>query len=471
MFGPFFGTAFGTTWSVFAVNRQEVTNTPLASSDDSSDIQMMEQDMAKLPPYVFRRPNGSYRYKRNVPKKLRPLIGKDTLYRQLGDSYAEAMQNLPKVHAQIEQLFHTEAQIPSNERALAIIRGALGDEVAEQVLAGQVVEYSQEDYALNDLARDLAGKLPQDVVRQVYAGRLQAEAMTLQTALGEYQDYKLEDDPDGRETEQRVARLRKDLADAIGAQRVKSTPLTEITRADANALRDHLLTRMKPSSVKRYITVVRAAVNYVIAEHTLNIPNVFNGVRIKGATATADDRDPISDQNISASLPSFRDDLVAHTLFVTLRDTGARLSEIVGLEVKDVDLQQRAITIRPNSIRRLKTKGSKRTIPVSQSTLELLQEHRLGKDDGEPLFGDYARPRGNDAASAMLMKRLRQTISDPKVTIHSLRHRMKDKLRNTGCPEAVSMAILGHGTNTVAANYGSGYAIELMREHMEKAWS
>ena len=54
--------------------------------------------MAKLPPYVFRRPNGSYRYKRNVPNKLRPLIGKDTLYRQLGDSYAEAMQNLPKVH-------------------------------------------------------------------------------------------------------------------------------------------------------------------------------------------------------------------------------------------------------------------------------------------------------------------------------------------------------------------------------------
>ena len=94
-----------TTWSVFAVNRQEVTNTPLASRDDSSDIQSMEQDMAKLPPYVFRRPNGSYRYKRNVPKKLRPLIGKDTLYRQLGDSYAEAMQNLPKVHAQIEQLW------------------------------------------------------------------------------------------------------------------------------------------------------------------------------------------------------------------------------------------------------------------------------------------------------------------------------------------------------------------------------
>ena len=32
------------------------------------------------------------------------------------------------------------------------------------------------------------------------------------------------------------------------------------------------------------------------------------------------------------------------------------------------------------------------------------------------------------------------------------------------------MAILGHSTNTVAANYGSGYALEVMREHMEKVW-
>jgi hypothetical protein len=55
--------------------------------------------------------------------------------------------------------------------------------------------------------------------------------------------------------------------------------------------------------------------------------------------------------------------------------------------------------------------------------------------------------------------------------MHSLRHRMKDKLRNTGCPEAISLAILGHSANTVAANYGSGYALEVMREHMEKTWT
>jgi hypothetical protein len=56
----------------------------------------MSDDMPlKLPRYVFRRANGSFRYKRNVPLHLRALIGKATLYRQLGDSYKEAMQNLP----------------------------------------------------------------------------------------------------------------------------------------------------------------------------------------------------------------------------------------------------------------------------------------------------------------------------------------------------------------------------------------
>jgi len=426
--------------------------------------------MPKLPAYVFRRANGSYRYKRNVPKKLVGLIGKATLYRQLGESYAEAMRNLPKVHSEIEKLFRDEAHMPSSERALAIIRGALGSEVAEQVLAGQVVEYSQEDYALNELAREIAGKLSEDIVTQIYTGRLKQPALTLQKALGEYQAYKTEDAGESRELELRVARALKDLGAAIGTQRVAQTPLNEITRADANALRDYLLERMKPSSVHRYITVVRAAVNYVVTEHSLNIPNVFNGLRIKGASASIDDRLPISDQDLAMARPNFDDDAVANALFITLTDTGARLSEITGLVVQDVDLQERSITIRPNGVRTLKTKGSQRTLPLSERALELLQEHRRGKGDTQPIFPDYARPRGRDAASAMLMKRLRRSITDKKLTMHSLRHRMKDKLRNTGCPEAISMAILGHSTNTVAANYGSGYALDVMREHMEKVW-
>ena len=39
----------------------------------------MDDAIPKLPKYMFRRANGSYRYKRNVPKALRQVIPKATV--------------------------------------------------------------------------------------------------------------------------------------------------------------------------------------------------------------------------------------------------------------------------------------------------------------------------------------------------------------------------------------------------------
>ncbi len=44
------------------------------------------------------------------------------------------------------------------------------------------------------------------------------------------------------------------------------------------------------------------------------------------------------------------------------------------------------------------------------------------------------------------------------------------ELSSVSGPEHLSMAILGHSANTVAANYGSGYAIDVMREALVKVW-
>jgi hypothetical protein len=30
--------------------------------------------------------------------------------------------------------------------------------------------------------------------------------------------------------------------------------------------------------------------------------------------------------------------------------------------------------------------------------------------------------------------------------------------------------IMGHSTNSIASNYGSGYALDVMRGHMERVW-
>jgi integrase len=433
----------------------------------------MSDDMPlKLPRYVFRRANGSFRYKRNVPLHLRALIGKATLYRQLGDSYKEAMQNLPLVHARIEALLEGEKEKSARERSIEIIRGALGDEVADMVLANAVPEYSEIEDALNELGKALhKQKLPSEIVEQVYSGKLRQEVITLETVLKDYVAYKSDTPKAEKEITQRVERLRKDMQHIYGKQKLKYVSLSDISRQDANDLRDHLLSRVSANSAVRMLGVVRTAINHAIVEHSLNIPNVFTNLRIKGAGASKLDRLPLSDTQIVNLEPAYSNDITAWALFVCLRDTGCRVSEIAGLRVKDCDTDKECLIISPTPWRTLKTNNSQRSVPLSPEAIKALEEVSQGKDPEAPLFPQYAKERGGDNCSAMMMKRLRTIITDKKLTMHSLRHRMKDKLRNTGCPEAISMAILGHGSNTVAANYGSGYALDVMREHMEKVWT
>jgi integrase len=433
----------------------------------------MSDDMPlKLPRYVFRRANGSFRYKRNVPLHLRALIGKATLYRQLGDSYKEAMQNLPLVHARIEALLECEKEKSGRDRSIEIIRGALGDEVADMVLANAVPEYSEIEDALNELGKALhKQKLPSEIVEQVYSGKLRQEVITLETVLKDYVSYKSDTPKAEKEITQRVERLRKDMQHIYGKQKLRYVSLNDISRQDANDLRDHLLSRVSANSAVRMLGVVRTAINHAIVEHSLNIPNVFTNLRIKGAGASKLDRLPLSDTQVVHLEAAYLNDTTAWALFVCLRDTGCRVSEIAGLRVKDCDTDNGCLSISPTPWRTLKTNNSQRSVPLSPEAIKALEEVSQGKDPEAPLFPQYAKERGGDNCSAMLMKRLRTIITDKKLTMHSLRHRMKDKLRNTGCPEAISMAILGHGSNMVAANYGSGYALDVMREHMEKVWA
>ena len=426
--------------------------------------------MPKLPKYVFQRANGSYRYKRNVPVSLRQVIPKTTVYRQLGNTYDEAIRRLPKVHSEIEALFDLERRTTPSQRALNLVRERIGAREAELFQAGVVDPEWDVTDDFRELAMELKGSVPEEVFRQIGNARIVPETLSLNKVLEEYYTFKCEDTAQDLPLKGRITRIRKDLVIVLGKNRVDFTDLKDITRADANAYRDFLLQRVAPNSVLRTIGVLKAAINHVLVENDLDLRNVFQGLKIKGAGSSKTDRLPVTDDQLATLLPVYATSPVPEALFVTLADTGARLAEIVGLEAQDLDLAKGCLNIRHNSIRRLKTKTSDRVIPLSRRAQELLRQHKDGLSDTSPIFPQYARPRGSDAASAMLMKRLRTQVSDPKVTIHSLRHRMKDKLRNTGCPEDVSLAILGHSSNTVAANYGSGYALEVMREHLKKVW-
>lgn len=433
--------------------------------------------MPKLPRYVFRRANGSYRYKRNVPKELRKYIYKKTLYRQLGKTYEEALANLPRVHREIEQIFQLERMTDDGERAAALIRANLGDSyvtAAEFGHVGQSRDTLPMDHYL-DLAEELdETRLPKSVVDRVRWWDLSKPPMTLERVFYLYLRDKQAAGLSGdklRQLEQRIERLRLDVKACLGEPLWKYRTLEEIRRRDANALRDYLLQRLAPSSVQRVMNILKAAVNHVILEEELTCRNPFTAIKIADAGGSKQDRLPLSEEDMALLYPAYESNPEAYALFLTLADTGARLAEIVGLEVQDVDWETQSIQIRPNSLRGLKTKNSTRHVPVSPRALHALGTLTQASASREtPIFQRYSGTRGNDRASAMLMKRLRSQISDKKKTIHSLRHRMKDRLRNSNCPEALSLAILGHSQNTIADNYGAGYALETMRQAMQQVW-
>jgi integrase len=106
-----------------------------------------------------------------------------------------------------------------------------------------------------------------------------------------------------------------------------------------------------------------------------------------------------------------------------------------------------------------KTSQSLRRVPLPAAVLPFLPR----KLEGRLFSGDPA------AASKRLNRFLNNVgIRDPRKVVHSLRHRAQDRLRAAGCPEDLRWAILGHEKETVAAGYGEGFPVPLLKQWINK---
>ena len=439
-----------------------------------------DTEIQNLPLYTERKADGIYRYRRRVPKNLVERVGKGYLYRNLGRTKKDVVGNWPEAHADVEAILDG-AQASAEKSAdlikrkdhratiLHLVEEEYGKEAAQRLEVGALDDNLE--FALMDLADRLEGLYPKKTLALLHSAVLPESASSFADVLDQYAEFKTTGyEATDHRLKVRIAKCKGDLERAIGAYKLHQQPVQNITSQDANAYRDSLLPTMAPNSVARYKNTLNAALNWYIKETVIDWTSPFAGLLIKGAGSSKADRHPLTDEQVEQLKTVFEADPVTNALFVILRDTGARLAEVAGLRVTDYNTDEGYINITPTPWRRLKNAPSERSVPLSPEAIIALQLLITNLDSEAPVFERYARPRGMDSASAMMMKRLRTVITDRKLTMHSLRHRMKDKLRNTGCPEAISMAILGHGSNTVAANYGSGYALEVMREHMERVW-
>ncbi|MBO9102426.1 site-specific integrase, partial [Rhizobium sp. L74/93] len=114
------------------------------------------------------------------------------------------------------------------------------------------------------------------------------------------------------------------------------------------------------------------------------------------------------------------------------------------------------VDLHPANLPRAKAKILRFTSDGYGDALDAAREALDGRSGStEAVFSKYGKPGGGNVASAALMKNLRKVVKDPKVTVHSLRHTLQDRMIVAGISEHDRHIILGHSVTGEANRYGS----------------
>ncbi|TCA20852.1 tyrosine-type recombinase/integrase [Rhizobium leguminosarum] len=449
--------------------------------------------------YVTKTKTGSFEYRRQVPVTLRERLGRYEFKKVLGLTETEAIKAWPSYNDWVERQI-TNARAPG-QRATTIetIRTAMDDwrEAMTRLRALGIDPtapvYRQEegpliydpdgmvrDAIIDDIARkypldtdghpDVTSRVDAMMIAQLGAGgKAKRPQPSFVDASRLYVEMKVAGEIDERRKRNRVDRVVRFVRNALG----KDPKLSELTRSDAReVVREMLDADLAPSTVDRNCNDIRAIIEFGIREFELEqqAVNHFRNIDIKGlkdvAKAPRDERNPFTE----IQLRETRAYILKHAgpdlklIWRLLEATGLRVSEATGLQVQDVviNCELPHLIIRFNDIRRLKNEASRRKVPLVGDALSAVKEAldaaadtRVGK---HPLFEKYGRKGGGDAASAALMKNLRKVVVDPKVTVHSLRHNMQDRMIRAGVDAHDRCLILGHAVTGEANRYGSDEA-------------
>jgi len=248
-------------------------------------------------------------------------------------------------------------------------------------------------------------------------------------------------------------------------------PLDMYKTSDAAQLRQWLLEKgLSISSVQRTFGVVRAVTNFAIAELGLGIQNNFIGIYLP-TIHLGEKRRPIpTDKLIKLQKQCLVMDDDIRWLVALISDTGMRLAEASGLLIEDINLQAPTpyINLRPHPHRPLKTQASTRHIPLIGVSLWAAKRVCLNRSSG------YCFPRYNaqdktssNSASAAINKWLKSVVGSGSV-VHSLRHSLRDRMREVEAPSDMIDQIGGWSLKSVGQNYGDGYKLKHVGEWMDK---
>lgn len=250
-------------------------------------------------------------------------------------------------------------------------------------------------------------------------------------------------------------------------------PFESVTRADANEFVDKLLAAgNKTTTVKRILNVIKAVFNVILVENEINKPNPFLRLRIAGLGKDSIKRHPFSTSELTTLSKACLDKDDDLRWIVALQmDLGCRLGEVAGLALDDIKLGAKTpyVSFKEHPWRSLKTEGSERDVPLVGMSLwaakRLIANSTKGQLMAFPRYTDSESCRATAASGTLngWFKSLKI-----QTTTHGFRHAMRDRLRDVNAPKPIQEAVGGWGKQDIGDNYGHGYALETLKEWLDK---
>ncbi len=429
---------------------------------------------------------GKHVYRRRVPKILSGMVTEREFLKVLGQSFSEAIVQYGSFHERIEHLVSLAKNgvtgLSASEQRLRLI--SLLETWGADPFGSGVNE--NERTWREEAADKLVGSY-QDPDRGTYEG-VPEEAATIATALlsgvpkgnpqptisDAFKFYLSENAkalPEQKKKQvQRFMRAERNLVAVV-----KGDPLvSHLTRADVRAWRDMREGQgAAPTTIRREKNDISAVISFANSELDAGQNNPFRGLQIKKAMQRRqEERMPLDQSTIDGVYDGLGGHKELQQIWTLLDFTGARPSEIRMLTLDEivVDHEVPHIVIQEREDRTLKTGWSTRKVPLVGAGLivgHALVEQGQGTSFA---FPGYADGKGMDRLSQALSKRVRRFSKDPKHVPYSLRHNMKDRMRQAEVFPETARAIEGHSYGGGQdASYGGAIPLEQMKRALEKA--
>ena len=155
-----------------------------------------------------------------------------------------------------------------------------------------------------------------------------------------------------------------------------------------------------------------------------------------------------------------RPDPVFADMLTVAAFTGLRIGELCGLLVEEVNLELGVVQVRkqldkrpPNGRVALKSKNSRRDVPISVELRPVLKRLTAGRMPGEYLFTNRdGRPFLPSGAGDKVL-RVATFVGAPRVHFHALRHHFASSLLLAGVPVPDVARVLGHTAAQLLKTY------------------